>query len=377
MLKSSHPLSERIRMKIAIPHSSLTVLAATMFLLAGTAAADNAPLFESHTTLQVRIEAPISTLRRDRSEDEYLEGKFLYVDAAGVQQSLDLKLRPRGRFRKQREICNFPPLRLNFRKKQVRDTLFDGQDKLKLVTHCKNSSENYEQNLLQEYLAYRIFNSVTDQSFRVRLMQVTYADTDRDGAERTGYAFLIEDDDSVADRLGMQASKIRKLRYEQLDADQTVLFTIFQYMIGNTDFSAVLGSRDDYCCHNAILLTNGIGKFVAVPYDFDFSGIVDAPYAAPGKQFKIKSVKQRVYRGLCTHNEMVQDTIEGFQEQDPAIRRLINELDGMSSGTRSTTQTYIDGFYEDVSSPERIQQNMIKECSLAQAPAEPPSASPR
>ena len=364
-------------MQNTLLHRCLTTVAAVMFLLSGAAAADNQLLFDSDATLQVRIDAPISSVRRDRSEEKYFEGKFHYVDDAGVQQTLELKLRPRGRFRKQPEVCDFPPLRLNFRKKQVKDTLFDGQDKLKLVTHCKSSSEKYQQNLLQEYLAYRILNTATDRSFRVRLLEVTYADAERGGAEMTKYAFLIEDEDLLAERLEMQLSKVRKLSYDQLDDDQTVVFTVFQYLIGNTDFSAILGPEDDHCCHNAILLTNGIGQFIPVPYDFDFSGIVDAPYALPGIQFKSKTVTKRIYRGLCAHNELLPGTIGRFQEREQTYRQLVSELDGMSNGTRKGTQRYIDDFYKDVSSPERIQENLIKVCSSATGPQEPPSASPR
>jgi len=346
----------------------LTVFAAMMFPVSSTASAEQGPLFEHDEVLQVRIEAPFSTIRRDRSEDAYLEGSFHYFDATGAQQRLDLKLRPRGRFRLQREVCDFPPLRLNFRKKQVTDTEFHGQDKLKLVTHCESSRKNYEQDLLQEYLAYRILNTVTDNSFRVRLLHVTYLNTESSGKELTKYAFLIEDEDRLADRLGMQHSKVKALQYYQLDTDQTNLFTIFQYMIGNTDFSAIRTAAEKYCCHNAILFTNSVGLFAPVPYDFDFSGIVNAKYAAPGEQFKLDSVKERVYRGLCKNNELLHGTIGRFQAQEQTIRQIISELEGFTNGTRRSTQRYIDSFYKDVSSPDLIERNFIKECSSASGP---------
>lgn len=353
----------------------LTACAAPTFTFSHASAAEAQLLFEADKTLEVRIDAPISTIRRDRSESGYHDGAFHFIGDGGVQHMLDLKLRPRGRFRRQEEVCDFPPLKLNFRKKQVKDTLFDGQDKLKLVTHCESSRDNYEQNLLQEYLAYRILNTLTDYSFRVRLMLVTYADTERGGKELQKYAFVIEEDNRVAERIGMQLSRVRGIEFEQLDMEQTNLFTVFQYLIGNTDFSAIRGPREKFCCHNAVLFTNPAGRFTPVPYDFDFSGIVNAPYAAPGKQFNLRSVKERVFRGLCRNNGRLPDTIGRFNTQEQEIRRLIDELDGLSAGNRRSTHRYLDSFYEAVSSPAQIEQNIVKECSSATAPAEPTSAS--
>ena len=368
MLRFKHPNSAGTRMNSGRPCLYLTVFAAVMFLFSANAAADQQPLFEHDETLQVRIEAPFSTIRRVRSDEEYLEGSLQYLDSSGATRRLDLKVRARGRFRKQREICDFPPLRLNFRKKQVVDTEFHGQDKLKLVTHCESGRKNYEQDMLQEYLAYRILNTVTENSFRVRLLHVTYANTESNGKELTKYAFLIEDDDRLGERLGMQHSKVRELQYHQLEMHQTSLFTVFQYMIGNTDFSAVMGPTEKYCCHNAVLFTNPVGQFTPVPYDFDFSGIVNARYAAPGKQFKLKSVKERVYRGLCRHNNLLPGTVGRFQEQEQTVRQLISELDGFSDGTRRSTQRYIDSFYKDVSSQDQMERHFVKECSSATGP---------
>ena len=139
-------------------------------VLAGpTAAAD--PLFQSQDTLKVEITAPLSTLILERSETEYLPGIFSYKEADGTPVEMDIKVRARGNFRHRN--CDFPPVTLNFRRSQVEGTLFDQQNKLKMVVHCKITRQ-YEQSVVREYLAYRLLNSITDLSFRVRLLQVVW-----------------------------------------------------------------------------------------------------------------------------------------------------------------------------------------------------------
>ena len=150
------------------------LLALALVLLRAPALAQDAgeaatwPLFQNQDALRVRIEAPLRTLIRERSDTEYLDGTFAYTDASGQEVVLDLKLRARGRYRRQRSTCDLPPIRLNFKKKQVMGTEFAGQDKLKLVTHCEENRDRYEQYVLKEYLAYRILNTLTDASFRAR-----------------------------------------------------------------------------------------------------------------------------------------------------------------------------------------------------------------
>ena len=156
----------------------LTVITSALFLSYGTPAAaqyadgvaSDQPIFATHDLLTARIEAPLSTLVKERPEQEYLDGRFFYVASNGEEQQLDLKIRVRGKYRARKSTCNFPPIRLNFKKGQVKETEFAGQDKLKLVTHCQTRRSNFEQLVLREYLAYRIYQELTDKSFGARLI---------------------------------------------------------------------------------------------------------------------------------------------------------------------------------------------------------------
>jgi hypothetical protein len=323
------------------------------------------PLFASQETLVVRIEAPFRKLMRERSETGELEGTLSYADPSGIERGLDVKLRTRGIFRRQKDTCEFAPIRVNFRKSQVEDTVFAGQDKLKLVTHCENGSDTYEQYVLKEYLAYRIFNVLTDDSFRARLMHVTYVDSDRDGESQTRYAFFIEDNDRLAERIGAGKVEVRQASYALLEEKQAALVTVFEYLIGNTDFSMIGPDKGKDCCHNIELFSREPGIYIAIPYDFDFSGIVDARYAEPHPSLDIRSVVRRQYRGVCSHNDVMEETVAQFRSRQGAISQLPSTIDGMDDRVRGKAENYIGEFYEDIADAEAVEDNLVRECYSA------------
>lgn len=358
-------------MKIIRPHSILTVLTIPLFLALGTAVtaqdvtegAEFQPLWADRDIMSVRIEAPLTTLLKERPDVEYLDGKFSYVDADGQVHALDLKLRTRGKYRRKTSTCNFPPIRLNFRKNQVEGTAFAGQDKLKLVTHCQTRRKSFEQLILREYLAYRILQVLTDKSFGARMMRITYVDTEDDGEQITKYGFVIEDEDDIGARIGLTAADVRSIKVEELDLRYANLVAVYQYLIGNTDFSLILGPAGTTCCHNAVLFSDGGAPYTAIPYDFDFSGIVDAPYAEPNPRFKIRSVKTRYYRGRCVNNDRLDETFAYFREKEPEIRNIVAELEGLDDRNRKEVTRYLDDFFEDISDPKAKERKFIRRCS--------------
>jgi hypothetical protein len=326
------------------------------------AAALSQPLFENQDILHIRIEAPLSTLMRERSDTEYLDGTLIYTDASGNEQVLDLKLRARGNYRKQARVCDMPPVRLNFKKKQVMGTEFAGQDKLKLVTYCEEGRGMYEQYVLKEYLAYKIFNVMTDMSFRARLLRVDYVNSERDGETDTRYSFLIEDDDALAERIQATVLKVPYIRYSQLDAQHAALASAFEYLIGNTDFSMVVGAKDDDCCHNFVLFSKESDGYLAIPYDFDFSGLVDASYAEPNPKLPIRSVTRRLYRGICSHNDELGPVLDRFREKKPEILGLVTSLEGLEPKMRDKATVFLNGFYRNIADEESVNRYILSKC---------------
>lgn len=320
-----------------------------------------ARLFADDAPLKVTIEAPLTTLMKERPEEEYLEGTISFPGDDGAVQTIDLKLRTRGKFRRSDEHCDFAPIRLNFRKKQVVDTVFAGQDKLKLVTHCKDSPL-YEQLVLREYLAYRFLNVMTGKSFGVRLLEIEYKDTE--GAKpMTTVGFVIEDDDDVAARNGLVAIKTGDISMNDLDPGQQNLIHMFQYLIGNTDYSLYRSEPDDDCCHNSDLLTATEGApFAPLPYDFDFAGLVNAPYAKPNPRYELMNVRVRLYRGLCKNNDLLPGTIQQYVDKKGAIFRIIEELEHLSSRSRRYVTRYLNAFFDYCSKPGSVERRFIDHC---------------
>jgi len=320
------------------------------------------PLFADHAVIDVRIEAPLQTLQKERSDEDELDGTFTFPGSDGLEKAVDVKLRTRGRYRLQKRTCSFPPVRLNFAKKQLNGTLLDGQDKLKLVTHCNSARSGYEQQVLREYLAYRILQTLTDKSFGVRLMRVTWVDSEGDDPI-TRWGFVIEDDDDIGVRIGMERYRAAGLAYQNLDQRHTAMIAIFEYMIGNTDFSLIRGPADDDCCHNAIPFRVREEKIFSIPYDFDFSGLVDAPYAEPNPQFKIRDVKTRVYRGRCADNDIVPEVLAYFTSKKAEIYGIVDGLTGLDEKNRREVTRYLDSFFDIVGDPRKVDKDLIGKCN--------------
>lgn len=346
-------------------HHRWTLVALAGFLLAAAAEAEVSstadPLFQSPDVVAVRLVGPLDTIMSNREEDEQFEGKLLYSDEAGNSSELDVEIRTRGRFRRQKDVCTFPPLRLNFKKSQTDGTLFDKQDKLKLVTHCKDRSERYEQALLREYVAYRILNQLTDISFRVRLLRITYEDTDTGKPPTVAYGFVVEHKDRLEKRTGLKVLEIAGTDVDALQPRYLNLVSVFHYLIGNTDFSPIAGAKEA-CCHNHILFGRDGELAYSVPYDFDQAGLVNAPYAAPNSRFKLKSVRQRLYRGRCRNNQLLDETLEEYRQQRRAILQLPEEQVGMTDGTRQSLGKYLAQFYKIIDSPKSVNRKLVRKC---------------
>lgn len=348
------------------PGQLIGLLGATcLFGLSATArSADGAdPLFLSDAILEARIVAPFTSIMKDRDSEEDVPGSFQYADTSGNTVEFQIGIQTRGRFRHNKEICLFAPLRLNFKKSDTKDTEFDEQDKLKLVTHCRKYPKRYQQAVVAEYLAYRLFNTLTDKSFRARLLRVTYVDTDDDSSEYESYAVLIERDDRLAARIGFQAVDVDMAKLSELRPDFTSLASVFHYLIGNTDFSPKSSSPDTRCCHNHRLFANEGDLYYSIPYDFDQAGIVDAPHAAPNPRFELDSVKDRLFRGRCEFMEYLPETLALFRERREAIESLVQQQSELEKRPKKQMLKYINDFYETIDNPKSREREIVKKCT--------------
>ncbi|MDX1518380.1 MAG: hypothetical protein R3288_16145 [Woeseiaceae bacterium] len=320
------------------------------------------PLFQDHDVVEIHITAPMSTLVDERPDEDYLPATLSWVEPGGERMTVDIGIRTRGNFRRQKDTCRFPPLRVNFKKGDVKDTLFHKQDALKLVTHCRDRSDRYEQNVLKEYLIYRMLNVLTDTSYRVRLLRVRYTDTEDEDDEREAFGFFIEHAKRFGKRTGLEEFEVQRTRYDRLDAANAALTAIFHYMIGNTDYSPIAGPEEGECCHNSDLYKAADGHAYAVPYDFDMSGMVDAPYAVPNERFGLRRVTQRLYRGYCVHNAGLGGAAQVFRDKRDALYALIDNEGSLTSKTAAQMRKYLDSFYDVIDDRKKFSREIIEEC---------------
>jgi hypothetical protein len=321
-----------------------------------------APLFESHELLQLTLEAPLSDVIMERSQEssEY-PGTLSYENASGERVALDVEVKTRGKKRLDRNTCDFPPLRLDVEQNKVANTLFANQDKIKLVTHCQGRRA-YEQYVLLEYLAYRVYNLLTDFSFKVRMAQITYVDTKQPDDSLTKYAFLIENEDRMAARLGWEVLQFPQLHPDYMEEVELSLLEVFQFMIGNTDWDAFFPEPDkEDCCHNTVPI-GSMAVVYSVPYDFDYAGIIATPYAVPSERLPIRTVRERLYRGVCRPDEELARTLAVFNQQKEAIYALYRNEPLLEDSYRERTIEYLDDFYEIIEDPGKVRREMISKC---------------
>ena len=284
-------------------------------------------LFDSDDVLDVEIRGPLWSLvqgKRDREE-------YPVVISAGGQ---DLEIKARARGNSRLRLCRFPPLRLDFTGAATVGTVFEGLDRLRMVTHCNRSEGRSEDAALNEFAAYRLFNALTENSYRVRLLRVNYGDSDERlrSLDKPYYGFVTEPDSRLGERLTSRYLDVTGVVYKRLDQAQVALMTVFQYMIGNPDWSLVTGDGEDECCHNVRLFDAG-DSWLTIPYDFDLSGLANARYRSSAN---VVQSRRRVYLGLCeAAREDVARAVRHVVERKDALMRIAGEIPSVNEKARS------------------------------------------
>lgn len=318
-------------------------------------------LFENSDEWNVTLTGPWREIKRNLKVDKLYPAQLTYPGEDDQRITADIEVAPRGLTRRLK-VCDFPPLKLHFDKEKMKGTALRGNKSLKLVTYC-NTNSRYEQYYIKEFLTYRIYNLITDYSFRVKPLQITYEDSAGKDKTITRFGFLIEDIDDVAKRNNLEELNIQEVSYRSLDNLQTSYFVLFQYMVGNLDWSAFSGPKEE-CCHNGKL----IGKSPAdvpvytIPYDFDATGLVNTHYAAPPDGIRVSNIRQRAYRGFCTLNDTLPQAVARFNEQKTAIMALFENHTQLADSMRSKAIKYLGDFYDTINNPGEFAKEITGKC---------------
>jgi hypothetical protein len=321
------------------------------------------PLFASDQPIHIALRGPISAIARTPGSLRTPRPATLTLLSPGAE-TLAIQLSPRGITRRLKVTCAFPPLRVEFTAKPAATSLFKGQKRLKLTTYCRPSPQ-HQQFVLLEYAAYRMFNLLTPTSLRARLANVDYAEADeRPVISRLG--FFVEDADDAAKRNGLVEMRMApRISTSQLDPTAAARAALFEYMIGNLDWSMRAGPQGDVCCHNFRLLgTSATAQsgLVPVPYDFDFSGLVSAPYAQPPEGIPISSVRQRYYHDYCIHNAQVVQVAAEFRARRGELLAVLGAIPQLDEGRRRAAADYLEGFFRDIATDEDVTKRVLKNC---------------
>jgi hypothetical protein len=314
------------------------------------------PLFAVEAPLTVTFTANFGHLRTDKGDAApWRAATMTYVGTDGKPVVVPLRAKTHGIWRLKH--CALPPIRLNFSNKLTKGTVFHDVQKPKMVSVCKNE-DGYEQLVLKEMQLYRVYQAITPMSHRVRTLRVAYTDSASGKVEATRYAFVIEDPDELADRLGGSMTKTKGATADDMETEPLAVAFLFEYLIGNLDFSF------NQLHNGEVVMKRDASPAIPVAYDFDFSGAVNAPYATVDPQFKSRRITDRVYRGYCAIGPANPSVVTLFQQKKEAIYALYHDdvAKLLAPAAVRESLAYFDEFYDDIKTPNDAQDNVFRHC---------------
>jgi hypothetical protein len=343
-------------------------------LLTSLSAAANGALFEDRSVLDIRLAVNFKKLCHPREDPdcEFTATVLHYQDASGDPNSLPVEVKVRGGWRSMSSNCSTPLLWVRFSHESTAGTPFEGQSLLPLTTHCgrglslqaqgsRSSSSDWEQLLLKEYLGHRLYELLTEASIRTRLVRISYPKSEKSRRSIDNYAFFSEHFDAMAARNGAVRLERGNFDHQKLDTLASDRLAVFQFMIGNTDWSV---PRE----RNTVLIETGDGAQVPVPYDLDMSGLVNAPYAGPAPGLPIESVTDRYYLGFC-HPDLNWDTLfAAIKSRKQDIMSMREQVPNLKRSSRNWADRFLRQFFEILEADD-LRKNQIENACQAWPPS--------
>lgn len=340
--------------------TALCLLLATQYGLANVVGAEEEQqrglLFADAAPLALQLTLDFDAICLDPTVSDCVDtpATLSYRAEDGTEHKFDILLRTRGRGSERTSACAFPSFFIRFPPEQTHGTLFAGESSVPFTTHCFHHSKLYQAYSILEYLAYRLYNLVTENSLKVRLARVSYR---RAGSKRTftRYGFFTEHFEGMAERIGAEIWETEQLDPRRTDAVELAMLSVFQYMIGNLDWSVIRP-------HNIVLFRKSGGAILPVAFDFDYSGLVDTEYAVPPDYLRIRTVRTRRYRGFCRPDTDWDAVFNGFLAQREGALRLIGGLPELSRARRIRARSYLTSFFRILESERERQKSIVTAC---------------
>jgi hypothetical protein len=333
------------------------IIALYFFPLLAFSQAGNDSLFDVQPPLDMAITLSIKHVGASKDDTAYLAHTLYYTGPSGTKDSIHVGLKARGNFRLRE--CYFPPLWITMKKKHVKNTLFKGNKKIKLVLPCHNANDNNEL-ILKEYLCYKLYETITPYSFKTRLVNVNLTELRKKNKTKSFNlkGILVEDNGKAATRLQAKTVKSNISR-DALHDTAALRFDFFQFMIANTDWSAAYQ-------HNSKLIYKNL-NYIPLPYDFDMSGLVDAPYAVVsvvnGEQLPIANVTERYYRGTCRSPETTEFVRKEFLSKKDQLLSIPDILKGQLSDKEiRSLKNYLKEFFVILEDDNLFKSDIVERC---------------
>ena len=349
----------RAAMKLVATNHMWMVMVAMLAALAP--AADAQPLFRGDAPVEITLTTNLRDLIRGRDSTnlEWFGAEMEYRDDSGTVVRVPTELRARWHFRRQARNCAFPPLFLRTEREAREGTLLQGNPRLKIVTPCRPSTDDYRQYIMLEYLLYRTYAEIEPVHHRTRLANITYRDSTGREDPITVTAFFLEVEGEVADEHGYTHVEQTGAMWSDVMPDPLGRLALFEYWIGNTDWSLS-------ALHNVSLFTTPERLYVPIGYDFDWSGAVNARYSFPNPSLGIRSVRDRLHRGPCWPAAQWAPIVAQFKAKRAAVDSVwATPIVGLEDDKRNDAKEYLDEFWEVLDDDRQFKREILDRCQKA------------
>lgn len=325
-----------------------------LFLTSSLFAQQKEPtLFNDQSPLSIGLTISFTEAKDTKSDSSFIASELSFKSKDEAQDSVHVKIKARGHFRL--EHCYFPPLKLKIQKSDAKGTVFQGNRNLKLVLPCQRSKYNNAP-LVREFLCYKLYEQMAPYYFSTRLVDVDLTEIKK--SKRVAYqlkGILIEDFDEVGKRYNAKVIEKRNIHPRNYNDTTALRFELFEFMIANTDWSMIYEHNSNTFFKN--------GSYIPVPYDFDMSGLVNAPYAIVDANLSITQVTERLYRGFCRPAPVLDFVRKEMIGKEQTVLAVIDQYSNLYTEKEAEeTRNFVKAFFEILKDDNRFNEMIATKC---------------
>jgi hypothetical protein len=312
---------------------------------------DEKSIFDIESSVKISITSDIDHIIHNREIEKI--PAIIQVSSDELSLEIECSIEARGNFRRKKESCDFPPIRIRIKKGEVEKTIFRRNTNIKIVTHCREKSNQFLQYMAREYTTYKIHNLISPYSFQVKMVEITYIDKNDKLKPITSQAFLIEDIDNLAKKYDMKEFE-GKLTADSIDHDNLLTTSVFQFMIGNSDWVIPFSKNLKFIRDKT--------RTILVPYDFDYTALVGTDYTPKGGQMVLMT-PQRAFKGPCYRMDELEAEFKRFTDKKEEILEVIKTSPYLKSKSKSEMRNYLNEFYSIIKSKEKVKEHFLSKCN--------------